>query len=87
MGQAVAQSGVAPVEIEGGVEAGGGAAMREQLGFEGAPAGRGLGVIVGVARSAKAGQRLGLFEALLARRAGVLTAAGGVDNEARRWLA
>jgi len=61
-------------------EAGKRAAMREQFGFERAPAGLGLGVIIGVARPAKAGQCLGLFDARPASQTGILTAAVGVDN-------
>jgi hypothetical protein len=71
---AVAERGVAPVEVEVGIkvvghlqpglfEAGECAAVRQQLGFERALARLGLGIIVGIARSAKTGQCLGLFDA------------------------
>ena len=65
---------MATVEIEIGVEVvgylqaglfevGKRAAIREQFGFTCAPAGLALGIIIGVSRPAKAGQRLGLFDA------------------------
>ena len=82
---------MAAVEVEVGVEVMGylqaglfeavkGFSVGQQLRFEGAPAGFGLGVIVRITRPAEAGQRAGLFDAGTARLAGVLAAAVGVDN-------
>lgn len=73
------------VEIEVGVEivgyfkssllqVGKRAAMREQFGFERAPASLRLGIIVGVAQPAKAGQRLGFCDTCPARQAGTHSA-------------
>jgi hypothetical protein len=61
--------------------------MGQQFGFERAPPSLSLGIIVGVTRPAIAGQRLGFFDARPARRAGILTAAVGVDNQAGSRLA
>ncbi len=91
MRRAVAQSGVVTVEVEVGVEVVGhfqagffqrskGAAAGQQLGFERAPAGFSLRVVVGVARPAEAGQGPGLGDAGAAGRAGVLAAAVGVNR-------
>jgi len=89
---------VPPVEVEVGVEvvghlqaglfeAGKRTAAGQQFSFECTPADLGLGVIVGVTRSAVAGQGPSVFDALAARMAGVLAAAVGVDNQAGSWLA
>lgn len=70
MRRAVAESRVAAVKVEVSVEvvgdlqtglfeAGKRAAVGEQFGFERAPAGLGLGIIVGIAQPAIAGQGLG----------------------------
>jgi hypothetical protein len=98
VGQAVAQGGVPPVEVEVGVEVVGdlqtglveaskAAAAEQQFGFERAPTRLGLGLIIGVTRPDIAGQGLLFFNARPAHRAGVLTAAVGVDNQAGSWLA
>jgi hypothetical protein len=82
---------VATVEVEVGVEVvghlqaglfetGKRATVRQQFGFERAPTGLGLGIIIGIARPAIAGQCLGFFDAHSANQAGILTAAFGVDN-------
>jgi hypothetical protein len=98
MRRAVAQGRVAAVEVEVGIEvvgdlqaglfeAGKRAAVRQQFGFERAPAGLGLRVIIGVARPAIASQRLSLFDARPASQTGILTAAVGMDNQAGSRLA
>jgi hypothetical protein len=96
--RAVAQSGVAAVEVEvyvevvghlqqGFFEAGKCAAAGQQFSFECAPARFGLGIIVGVARPAIASQCLGFFDTCPASRASILTTAVGVNNQAGSWLA
>ena len=102
MRRAVAQGGVAAVEVEVGVkvvsdfhagffETGKGPALGQQFGFERTPAGFGLRVVVGVARPAEAGQPARLGDAGAAGGAGVLAALPGttpvgVDKEARCGL-
>ena len=87
-----------PVQIEVGVEVvghfqagfferGKGGTGGQQLGFERAPAGFGLGVVVGIAGPAEAGHGLGPVDAGATGRTGVLAAAVGVDDEPRRGLA
>jgi len=94
----VAQGRVAPVEVEVGVEVvgdfqagffetGKGAAAGQQFGFERAPARLSLCIIIGVARPAVASQGLRFSDACPARRARVLAAAVGVDNQTGSWLA
>ena len=63
------------------------AAVEQQLDFERAPAGFGLGVIIGVARPAEAGQGAGRFDAGPASGVGVRAASVGVDDEPRCGLA
>ena len=63
-----------------------GGAVGQQFGFERAPTGFGLRVVVGVAGSAKAGQGAGFFDAAATSGAGVLAAAVGVDDEPRCGL-
>ena len=103
MGRAVAlpgttQGGVAPVEVEVGVEVvghfqagfferGEGSAVGQQFGFERVPAGFGLGVVVGAARPTEAGQGTSLVDAGAADDAGVLAAAVGVNNQGGGGLA
>ena len=88
---------MATVEVEVGVEImnhfqasyferSKGSTVGQQFGFERAPTGFGLGVVVGVARPAEAGQGPGLGDAGAAGSAGVLAAAVGVDDEPRRGL-
>jgi hypothetical protein len=89
---------VAAVKVEVGVEivghfklgllhVGKRAAVRQQFGFERAPPGLGLGIIVRVAWPAIAGQCLGFFDARAARQAGILTATVSVNKQAGSWLA
>lgn len=98
MWRAVAQSRVAAVQVEVGIEVMGdlqpgfiqgskGAAAGQAFGSERAPAGFGLGVVVGIAGTAKAEQAAGLFDAGAARRTGVLAPAVGVDDKPRGELA
>jgi hypothetical protein len=98
VGRAVAQGGVETVKVEVRVEVvshlqpsffetGKRAAMRQQLGFERAPARLGLGVVGGITRPSVTGHRPGRFDALAALHAGVLAAALGMENEARGQLA
>ena len=95
MGRAVAQGRVAAVKVEvdvkvagrfqaGFFERGEGGTGGQQLGFERIPAGFGLGVVVGVARLAKAGHGLGPVDAGTAGGAGVLAATVGLDNQGWR---
>ena len=98
MRRAVAEGGVATIEVEVDVEvvsdfqpgffqADKGTAAEQQLCFERTPARLGLRVVVGFAGPAKAGQRPRLVNAGMASRAGVLAAPVGVNNQARRGLA
>ena len=98
MRRAVAQSGVAKVEVKvdvevpGDIQAGffqrGKKGISEQeFGLNGAPIDFDLDVIVGVAGSAETGQGINLVDAGAAGDAGVLAAPIGVNNQARRGLA
>ena len=91
MGRTVAERGVATVEVKVDVEVPGyfqagffqggeGDVAGQEFGFERAPAGFRLGIVIGIAGSAKAGQRARLVDAGAAGGAGVLAAAVGVNN-------
>ena len=70
----------------GFLERGKGGAVGQQLGFEHIPSGFGLGVVVGIARPAEAGQVPGLRNSDAAGGAGVLAALAGVDEKPWRGL-
>lgn len=89
--RAVAEGGVAPVEVKVGIKVPGDlqlgffeesedGAVRQQFGFAGAPTSFGLRVVVGIGWRAEAGQRAGRIDA---GAAGVLATPVGVDNEPR----
>ena len=82
VGRAVAKGGVAAVEVEVGVEVvghfqtgfvegGEGGSLRQQFGFERAPARLDLSVVVGVARPTETGHGPGLRDAGAVSGAGV----------------
>lgn len=95
--RAVTRNGVAAVEVEVGVEVmsdiqasffegGKNATIVQQLGFERAPAGFGLRVVIRITRPAEIGQGTCCFDAGAAGGTGVLAATVGVNNQARRGL-